>query len=146
MAGVTTVRDNRALLRIGELGRRQGVSPDVLRVWERRYGLLRPERSDGGFRLYSAGDEERVRSMRRYLSQGFSASVAARMALREPSAPAEDEREDALTGARSQLAEALESFRDVDAQTVLDRLFATFSVEAVLRDVVLPYLHELGDR
>ena len=36
-----------ALLRIGELSRRSGVSPDVLRVWERRYGLLRPERTDG---------------------------------------------------------------------------------------------------
>ena len=38
-----------ALLRIGELGRRHGVSPDLLRVWERRYGLLSPERSPGAF-------------------------------------------------------------------------------------------------
>jgi DNA-binding transcriptional MerR regulator len=143
---VPTVDDSTALLRIGELGRRHGVSPDVLRVWERRYGLLRPERSDGGFRLYTPADEERVRAMRRHLAQGFSASVAARMALREPSAPAEDERGGTLAGARSELAEALESFQDVEAQSVLDRLLATFSVEAVLRDVVLPYLHGLGDR
>ena len=50
-----------ALLRIGELSRRHGVSPDLLRVWERRYGLLQPERSDGGFRLYTPRDDERVR-------------------------------------------------------------------------------------
>jgi transposase-like protein len=38
-------------LRIGELARRTGVSPELLRAWERRYGLLRPARSQGGFRL-----------------------------------------------------------------------------------------------
>jgi DNA-binding transcriptional MerR regulator len=44
-------------LRIGELSRRVGVSPELLRAWERRYGLLRPTRSRGGFRLYSTADE-----------------------------------------------------------------------------------------
>ena len=135
-----------ALLRIGELSRRSGVSPDVLRVWERRYGLLRPERTDGGFRLYTAGDEDRVRSMRRHLARGFSASVAARMTLGEPTPPSAVDHEGALVAARTDLGEALEDFRDVDAQAVMDRLFAAFSVEAVLRDVVLPYLRDLGDR
>jgi MerR family regulatory protein len=40
-----------ARVRIGELGCRVGVSEHVLRAWERRYGLLRPERSPGGYRL-----------------------------------------------------------------------------------------------
>src|SRR5215213_4723209 len=35
-------------LRIGELSRRTGVSPELLRAWERRYGLLEPERTEGG--------------------------------------------------------------------------------------------------
>ena len=73
-----------ALLRIGELSRRSGVSPDVLRVWERRYGLLRPERTDGGFRLYTAGDEDRVRSMRRHLARGFDVGVGPRALLACP--------------------------------------------------------------
>ena len=34
---------DRALLRIGELSKRSGVSPELLRAWERRYGLLRPD-------------------------------------------------------------------------------------------------------
>lgn len=139
-------RGTRALLRIGELGRRHGVSPDLLRAWERRYGLLRPERSAGGFRLYTPEDEERVRAMRRGLAQGLSAAVAARMALREPVAAAGPDRTMALADARAELARSLESFSDVDAQAVLDRLLATFSVVTVLRDVVLPYLRDVGDR
>ena len=56
---------NDAALRIGELSKRSGVSPELLRAWERRYGLLRPTRSAGGLRLYSLDDLERVREMRR---------------------------------------------------------------------------------
>lgn len=135
-----------SLIRIGELSRRLGVSPDLLRVWERRYGLLRPRRTEGGFRLYSPADEERVRAMQRHLAQGFAAGVAARMALGAPSRDDGPEDGDAFEVARHELRAALESFRDVDAQGVLDRLLAAFTVEAVLRDVVLPYLHELGER
>lgn len=87
-----------------------------------------------------------MRAMRRHLARGFSASVAARMALAEPAAPDAGERLRALEAARRELGEALEDFRDADAQTIIDRLLAGFSVEAVVRDVVLPYLHDLGER
>jgi len=57
------------LIRIGELGRRTGVSADALRAWERRYGLLEPT-ARGGFRLYSEEDERRVRAMRALIEEG----------------------------------------------------------------------------
>ena len=47
-------------LRIGELSRRSGVSRELLRAWERRYGLLQPMRSAGGLRLYTSDDLVRV--------------------------------------------------------------------------------------
>ena len=43
-------------VRIGELSRRVGVSADVLRAWERRYGVISPQRSRAGQRLYSEAD------------------------------------------------------------------------------------------
>src|SRR3954470_1252180 len=58
-----------AWMRIGEISQRTGVSPDVLRAWERRYALLNPRRTDGRTRLYSAADETRVRLMQRYIGQ-----------------------------------------------------------------------------
>src|SRR3712207_4355346 len=74
-------------VRIGELSRRTGVSVDVLRVWERRYGLLAPERTPGGQRLYSADDEARIRAMRRQLDTGVSAAEAARLVTQARPAP-----------------------------------------------------------
>src|SRR5215208_6197721 len=70
-------------VRIGELSRRSGVSPELLRAWEQRYGLLRPLRSEGGFRLYSPEDEQRVAVMRSHLDRGLSAAEAARLTLDE---------------------------------------------------------------
>src|SRR5690242_10461493 len=72
-----------ALLRIGELSRRLGVSDHALRAWERRYGLLQPVRTAGGFRLYTEADERRVRRMQAHLARGLSAAQAAQAALDE---------------------------------------------------------------
>src|SRR5215218_4610964 len=47
-----------AWMRIGELSRRTGVSPELLRAWERRYSLLRPRRTDGRTRLWSEPERD----------------------------------------------------------------------------------------
>jgi DNA-binding transcriptional MerR regulator len=129
-------------LRIGELSRRTGVSVDLLRAWERRYGLLEPSRSGGGFRLYSDADVERIEAMQHHLGAGLAAAEAARRTLR----PAEPQRSAGVVEpAKDELTEALARFDDAAAHAVLDRLLATLSVDAVLAQVVLPYLHELGE-
>lgn len=69
------------LVRIGELSRRTGVSDHTLRAWENRYGLLRPHRTVGGFRLYSASDERRIQWMNALLSSGLSPAEAAKVVL-----------------------------------------------------------------
>ena len=130
-------------LRIGELSRRTDTSVDLLRAWEKRYGLLDPDRSDGGYRLYSDNDVERVRAMRSHLAEGLAAAEAARRALETP--VAETVGGELVTRSRHELADALEHFAEGRANAVLDQLLASLSIDAVLRDVVLPYLHDLGD-
>ena len=127
-------------LRIGELSRRSGVSPELLRAWERRYSLLQPARSAGGLRLYSLDDLSRVQAMQKHLSEGFAAAEAAALANR--SSPGD---ESSVEAGRNQLGEALASFDDGAANAAFDALLARFSLDTVLRDVVVPYLHELGE-
>jgi MerR family transcriptional regulator, light-induced transcriptional regulator len=144
-----------AYLRIGELSRRTGVSPELLRAWERRYALLEPRRTEGGFRLYSIADVQRVESMREHLASGFSAAQAAALATSgstaalptsgpPPATP--DELPPVQVEAGAALERALEAFDDSAAQAAFDELLARYSVSAVLRDVLLPYLYELGER
>jgi methanogenic corrinoid protein MtbC1 len=132
------------LLRIGELSRRVGVPVESLRAWERRYGLLSPSRTPGGFRLYGEDDVARVLAMRANLERGFFAAEAARLALADD--VAEPVRAPAPVAAAAELAAALDRFDEAGAQQALDRLLATLTTDVVLRDVLLPYLHELGER
>lgn len=132
------------LLRIGELSRRSGVSPELLRAWERRYRLLRPARSHGGLRLYAPEDLELVRLMQHHLARGLAAAEAAALAIEHQATPSAAETP--LADARDELADALEAFDEPRAHTVLDSLLATATIDAVLATVVIPYLHDLGER
>lgn len=114
-----------------------------LRAWEARYGLLSPERTKGGFRLYGPDDVARVLAMRANLRRGLSASEAARLAVAE-SLPLADPA--TASEAEAELAAALAAFDESAGQAILDRLFATLTLEAVLRDVLVPYLHEVGEQ
>lgn len=133
------------LLRIGELSRRTGVHADTLRAWERRYGLLSPARSDGGFRLYSGEDEERVRATRALIDSGLSAAEAARLA-RSGVVPSPSPGATSPANADRRLREALERFDEAEANIVLDEAIAALSVEALASRVVLPALEEVGER
>lgn len=130
-------------VRIGELSRRTGVSVELLRAWEKRYGLLKPSRTASGYRLYSETDERRVRQMQKGVAEGLAAAEAARAALGAASAVTGGSD---LDGAATGLREALERFDDAAAHAALDSLFATFTFETVARDVILPLLRKIGDR
>jgi DNA-binding transcriptional MerR regulator len=133
-------------LRIGELAKRTGLSPELLRAWEMRYGLLEPSRSKGGFRLYSDLDVARVLRTKDLIDQGLSAAEAAGRALAvEPLGDSESSASRAAD-LTTRLSAALDVFDEPRAHAVIDELFSVFSVETGLRDVVLPYLARLGDR
>jgi len=135
-------------LRIGELTKRTGVSPELLRAWEQRYGLLQPTRTPGGFRLYSAADEARVQRMQSLVSGGLAAAQAARLVLSggEPEPRTDSGSAAPLEEAAGNLTASLDRLDEQAANSALDRLFSAYTVETVLQEVVLPYLHRLGER
>jgi DNA-binding transcriptional MerR regulator len=127
-------------LRIGEFSRRVGASPELLRAWERRYGLLQPIRTEGGFRLYTTDDATRVERMQRALGEGFSAAEAARRSLAE-----EQPQDRSPQAARERLGAAARAYDEASVHAALDEALAELSLETVLRELVLPLLRELGD-
>jgi MerR family transcriptional regulator, light-induced transcriptional regulator len=139
--------DEAARFRIGELSYRVGVSPDVLRAWEKRYGLLRPSRSEGGYRLYTEHDEWRVRLMQQKLWTGLSAAQAAQEVARmEPEGNLSEDSIETPLSLAQQLGASLEAFDEDSAHDLLDRLFGLHGLERAIRDALMPYLRELGER
>jgi len=136
-----------SLLRIGELSRRSGVGVDTLRAWERRYGVFEPERSEGGFRLYSPADEERARTMRGLIDQGLSAAQAAAV-VREGQAPKAPQPGGAAILPEAAAEELLKAIKELDeesANRILDEVFAGLSFDAIAEEVLLPTLREIGE-
>ena len=122
-----------------------GESPELLRAWELRYGLVTPERTPGGLRLYSEQDERRIRVMRHHIDAGLSASEAARMATLAEGPQAEAESM-TLAGLETALQTSFDALDEPAAQTVLDRLLIAFELRQALSEVILPILDRLGQR
>ena len=82
--------------------------------------------------------------MQRHLARGLAAAEAAALAAQSDADIAEGVPRP--TDARAELAAALAGFDEAAAHAVVDSLLARMSLDAVLRDVVVPYLHDLGER
>lgn len=153
-------------MRIGELATRVGVSTHVLRAWESRYALLTPSRSQGGYRLYGADDERRVREVLSLRDQGVSAMEAARQVLAaeragtaaatgiaaEPGPDDAQTPEDAESRLRldppllvAQLLDAITALDEDRAHAVLDTAFLDRSVESAVVDVLVPFFVRVGE-
>ncbi|MBZ5537069.1 MAG: heavy metal-responsive transcriptional regulator [Acidobacteriia bacterium] len=66
-------------MRIGELAKAAGVSPDTLRHYERKGVLPRAIRLPNGYRQFPASGLERVRLVRRALALGFTLDELSRI-------------------------------------------------------------------
>src|SRR5215203_4946228 len=133
-------------LTIGEFSRRVGVSVDLLRAWERRYGVPRPERTAKGRRLYAREDELAIVAMRRALARGLPAAEAARLAsATQVQAPPVDGGGE-LAAIEERLRDAFSRYDEGQAQEALDRLFGAYTVDTAIAAVVLPLLAGIGDR
>jgi MerR family transcriptional regulator, light-induced transcriptional regulator len=131
---------------------RTGLSPHVLRAWERRYRVVSPTRTDGGQRLYSDLDVERLLRLRRLTEQGHAIGRIALLPLPELLRLEDEAPADALEAASADAAEAataaLEATRhldDLELQAVLERAAITLGVPVFLDEVVTPLLKRIGE-
>jgi len=139
-----------ANLRIGELARRAGIPAATLRAWERRYGIVEPQRTEAGYRLYSPEDERRLREMVGLIERGLAPAEAARQVL--GTVEGEDRREiglEVLTtdieALRIELLESVRGFDEAGAHAALDRAVAAYGSENLVHELVLPVLRRAGE-
>lgn len=136
-----------------------GITTATLRAWERRYAVVSPKRTDGGYRLYDQHDVEMLRSMKHLMHQGWQPGLAAEEAKRlaEQTGPgtlrSAVARSDAARTSPSldsgslgsELIAAAAALDTSELAAVLDQLFALNSFETVMTQHVFPALAELGE-
>ncbi|HWC58696.1 MAG TPA: MerR family transcriptional regulator, partial [Verrucomicrobiae bacterium] len=71
------------LLTIQAVSRRTGLSPHVIRIWEKRYNAVLPSRTESNRRLYSGEEIERLALLRDVSRAGHTISSIARLSTPE---------------------------------------------------------------
>lgn len=151
---------------IGVVARRTGLKPDLIRAWERRYGAVEPERSEGRHRLYSDADVERLTLLKEAVEGGRSIGrvaerpneelleliagdrAAATPAPEPPPWSAAGSGDRGRESAEAILAACLEAVRDLDGPALeshLERGVLVLSISELLIGVVDPLMRRIGE-
>ncbi len=121
---------------IAEVEAMTGLSAEVLRQWERRYGFPRPRRTPGGHRLYALEEVEALRTIKRWLEEGSTPQAAIRRYLAQGAPP--QELEEALY--RALLGADL-----LEAEALFRRALRLWGPEGAIRHLLLPVLGRVGE-
>ena len=132
--------DGSGLLSIGDISAVTGLSVDVIRIWERRYGFPTPIRLPSGHRRYPDTDLQRLRLIAEALAHGQRPALVARAdadALRRMILPTGGSRLDALW----QSVEAMDPDR---MRNLLQGYLEGMGWQPFLQEVVKPLLDRVG--
>ncbi len=121
-----------------------GVNSVTLRAWERRYGLIKPQRTPKGHRLYTHEHVRLIQEILDRLASGASIGQIARDI--NTSATVEVGDSDVWTLYRRRMVEAIMQFDDHRLDKVYNDAMALYPVDVVTSRLIMPLLEELGVR
>ena len=125
-----------------------GVPATTLRVWERRYGVVTPSRTEGGYRVYDDASLRRLAAMAALVNGGLPARQAAARVLADQDLASADGAAVPDAGALGDVDSLVEAARELEVQVLtraLDDGFAQGPLDRVVDGWLMPALHRLGD-
>jgi DNA-binding transcriptional MerR regulator/methylmalonyl-CoA mutase cobalamin-binding subunit len=145
----THIEPQGLVLDISGVERETGLSKDVLRMWERRYGFPKPDRDENGERQYTVAEVAKLHAVRRLMDVGMRPGKIVRCAIDELNALA-DQR---LGPRRDQVAPPLE--RDIVAmlqshdasglQNALANLLMRQGLQRFVLETITPLNRAVGE-
>lgn len=126
-----------------------GLTVEVIRAWERRYGLFEPQRTPGGFRLYSEVDIALLRRIRSLLDNGMAIGEAARLApalRQEVRFQREAAAEPPLAAWRERMLAAAATLDHRAIEQAMDEVLSALHPLEALERVLVPAQQEMGAR
>lgn len=139
-------------LSIQAVAERTGLSPHVIRAWERRYRAIEPERTPGKHRLYSEAEVARLILLSRAVADGHSIGKIATLStdeLRALAAASPARTESAGAGSspfREDLLTAVEIYDEALLNVVLHRGLLSQGTQGLIMRTVAPLAQEIGER
>ena len=129
---------------IGTVSEITGVNAVTLRAWERRYGLIQPERTPKGHRLYSQTDVDKIQDILNELGKGIAISRVAESLQAQP--VLEGNQADVWSRYQRSMIEAISRFDESVLDAVYNEAMSLYPVDIVTRQLLTPLLKQLGER
>ena len=131
-------------LPIREVARQTGVNAITLRAWERRYGLIVPQRTPKGHRLFSAEHVQRILTILTWLNRGVAVSQVKQL-LDTPQATGEPMENDWYPQ-RQALLRAVMHLNERTLDDSVNQVMALYPPRTLCEQLLLPLLAELEQR
>jgi DNA-binding transcriptional MerR regulator len=131
---------------LGAVSRLTGISPELLRAWERRYGVVEPLRTPGGTRRYRAADLERLRLVKAAVDAGNRIRDVAGLGLEELERRVAAAQGGAPAAQLDGILASLERLDGPAVQRLLSLQLSALGPERFAKAVVEPLVREIGER
>lgn len=131
--------------RIKSVASLTGINSATLRAWERRYRLVSPRRTQGGYRVYSDEDVSTISRVKALVDRGLKVGEAISIVRRGDPVPSVPEVADSTEEILVGMLEALAAFDRAAADRLYDRL-AALSFPERIEGVLRPLMYEIGER
>lgn len=150
MLSVVSAHTQTAYFSIGAVARRTGLSEHVLRLWERRYGAIVPDRSGGRHRRYAEHHIRRVQLLNAAQQSGRQLGEVAHLSdpeiIRLLQATPADRR---MVPLRRQTRDCERAIAELDPwqlTALLNRAVVNFGYVAVAEEIIGPVMRRIGER
>ncbi|MFN3266421.1 MAG: MerR family transcriptional regulator [Deinococcales bacterium] len=137
------------LFTASEVEARTGVPATTLRQWERRYGVPNPERTQSGYRMYSALDMACIEFIKNHILEGIPVSRAAQLWRESPTQTGNAVVHPKAIAPSALVEDFMSATLEGDmtrAERMLAQAHSVMPVESVVLEVIQPTLIEIGEK
>lgn len=131
---------------IREVSRLTGVNSVTLRAWERRYGLIRPQRTPKGHRLYGRDDIERVERILQWLNRGVPVSQVRELIEQPETVETPAPQMGDWASQRQHLIQAVESLDTGRLEVLFNQSLSLYPVSLCIAELWQPVVSHLEER
>ena len=127
---------------ISELSKQTGVLPVTLRAWERRYGLLKPSRTEKGHRFYSDSDISKIKKILDLIKRGVSINRAAELFKEQITESVQETpiKNDHWQTYADQMLQAIENYDQKRLGHIYTEILSLYPIETVTEQLLMPML------
>ena len=131
---------------ISDLSKLSGIKQHTIRIWEQRYDILKPERTDTKIRFYSDKELKQIMNIALLNKKGLKISKIAELSDKELLSKVNEVEKSEYNQdiVIDQLTKSMISFDELSFEKIINKAILNFGFKSVMLEVIYPFLEKIG--